>query len=128
MRRRQAHTLSNDTTTQAAVSRRGFLRRAGITGAVAAGLIGVADVAGLSSASAASQSNSGSKVTGRTTTRGVATNSNCSSCGGFFSCQCNVCCPPGYCCYHVSGCCGSHHVCLTRPSGGCAGSFKCIFC
>ncbi len=56
MRRQQALTTSTGPTAQVATSRRGFLRRAGITGAAVAGMIGLADIAGLSPALAGSQS------------------------------------------------------------------------
>ncbi len=129
MRRQQSRALSSGTTTHAATSRRGFLRRAGITSAVAAGIIGAADVAGLSPAFADNQGSMRYKVTGRTTrVLGPGASPSCCSCGNFFSCQCGGCCPPGTCCYHVSGCCGTFHVCLTRPRNGCSGSVGCYCC
>jgi hypothetical protein len=128
MRRQKSPTLPSGTTAQAAVSRRGFLRRAGITGAVAAGLVGIADVAGLSPAHASTKAPVRYKITGQTI-RAMRPDepANCCSTGGFFHCECNGCCPAGYCCYHVSGCCGSRHVCLLRP-GSCSGSTGIVCC
>jgi hypothetical protein len=72
------------------VSRRSFLRRAGVTGAAAAAMIGIADVAGMSSAFA-------------------ATRKRPASCGCFETCrytprQCNggKACPSGKCCFTCS--------------------------
>lgn len=126
---------------QAETSRRGFLRRAGITGAVAAGLLGVADVAGVSPAFAGRASiyvklkhgdyalKNGKYVFlghGAVPTKCPT----CSECGHYESCNCGGCCPPGTCCIvYPRTCCGSNHRCVTRPPGGCGAILQsCICC
>jgi anaerobic selenocysteine-containing dehydrogenase len=130
MQTRQMRDLSRHWMEQPTTSRRGFLRRAGITGAVTAGLIGVSEVAGLSPASA---QGSGSVQRFKVSEGGIqllrpGESPNCCSCGNYVYCQCGGCCPSGTCCYHVSGCCGTVRLCLPRPSRGCTGSTGCLCC
>ena len=112
-------------TEQAETSRRGFLRRAGLTGAVAAGFVGIADVTGLSSALAAASP----KLTGQKHAHGEvlqglepgedASGARRSDYCVYQSCNCHGCCPSGTCCYYCTGNCGNFHTCFRRPSGGC---------
>lgn len=90
-------------------SRRQFLRRAGITGALTAGLLGTAEVTGLSSALA-----SPSQPRGHQAKR---------SCGSFCKytyspghCGPNGAkCPPGSCCFYQSGgCCTNRYNCIVH--------------
>lgn len=97
-------------------SRRDFLRRAGVTGALAAGLIGGADLLGMSSAMASTHH--GAKRTGRSPgpcTETYQCRQTPGQCGG-------PCSPSGHCCYTCTGCGvtqkGCHSTC--SPSfGGC---------
>jgi hypothetical protein len=94
-----------------ATTRRNFLRRAGITGAAAAALIGGADLAGLTPAYARSQK-------ARAGARGKTACAGCSygctytpgKCGG---------CGTGGCCFTCTGSCGTLrqcHPCSDRPA------------
>ncbi|HEY7143650.1 MAG TPA: hypothetical protein VH637_05330 [Streptosporangiaceae bacterium] len=92
-------------------TRRHFLRRAGISGAIAAALVGVTDAAGLSQA--------------------LASTKRPQNCGGgnqfcaYSPRQCNggKACPPGYCCYHCTGCGGNYFSCI--PTGSCKSFSAC---
>jgi hypothetical protein len=80
-------------------SRRGFLRRAGITGALAAGFIGTAEVAGLSTALAA-RSGPGTRripFPCQSICKFVYSPGRCAPGGGK--------CPSGSCCFYQSGSC-----------------------
>lgn len=128
MRRgRRAHGLAARGTEQAVTSRRSFLRRAGITGAVAAGFVGVADVTGLSSTrAAASPGSRGQKHTHGEVLHGyepgeAASGARRSDYCVYQSCNCHGCCPSGTCCYYCTGNCGTFHTCFRKPSGGCGG-------
>jgi hypothetical protein len=121
MRSRKTH----GTITQSAMARRGFLRMTGITTAVTAGILGVADVAGLSPAFADSQQ----QPTGRVTSLPRPASASCCWYGSYSGCNCSGCCPPGSCCYVWPAGCGKKgfHSCCARPSGGCSGS-RCRAC
>lgn len=99
-------------------SRRQFLRRAGVTGALTAAVIGGAEVTGLTSAFASTKS------ANRPLYRLEGVNSP-DVCTGFCNYtytprQCNGGrpCPPGYCCftYTCGGTCGSgtHKACIAH--------------
>jgi hypothetical protein len=135
MRGWTARTSDQETTEHDSTSRRGFLRKAGITGAAAVGMIGLADMIGLSPAHASTSTKASSQKTVQRFTFtdeglrlvGADVSPECCSCGNFFQCQCGGCCPSGTCCYHVSGCCGTFHVCLP-PGNGCPGRVACVCC
>lgn len=91
------------------MGRRNFLRRIGLTGAIAAGLVGVADVAGVSPTMAAQRG------TNRTSDAPATCCWNCV----FTHCGCNGCCPAGYCCYVCTtskGTCSSYNQCCPRTN------------
>lgn len=102
--------MSDHASAEEGSTRRHFLRRAGITSAVAAALVGVADVAGVSQALAGTRRR---------------------NCGhGSQTCtyaprHCNGGnpCPPGNCCYHCVGCGGNHYTCI--PTGSCKSFTAC---
>jgi hypothetical protein len=109
------------------VSRRGFLRKAGITGAVASGVLGAAEIAGLSPALAAKARSRGHATWtgGRLLAAGEATpDCNCTATCTYQSCNCNGCCPAGTCCYHCNGSCGSFKSCFTRLGTTCPGTMN----
>jgi hypothetical protein len=83
---------------EAGSTRRHFLRRAGITGALAAAFVGAADAAGLGKALAS---------TSRRCGHGILT---CT----YTPRQCNGGrpCSPGWCCYHCVGPCENVHTCI----------------
>ena len=82
-----------------ATSRRHFLRRAGITGALTAGFIGTAEVAGLSSAVAARSRPLNSKIPDpcQSICKYVYSPGRCGPNGAK--------CPSGSCCFYQSGAC-----------------------
>ena len=82
-----------------ATSRRHFLRRAGITGALTAGFIGTAEVAGLSSAFAARSRPLNSKIPDpcQSICKYVYSPGRCGPNGAK--------CPSGSCCFYQSGAC-----------------------
>jgi hypothetical protein len=82
-------------------SRRDFLRRAGVTGALAAGLAGGADLLGISSAMASTHH--GAKRPGRSPNAPCTQAYHCQQTPG----QCRggtACTPSGHCCYTCRGC------------------------
>jgi len=88
-------------------SRRQFLRRTGITAAVAAAFVGAADIAGMSSASAAVKHKNG---------RAASPDACCVSCT-YTPGHCNggKACPSGECCFRcVNNCGGTSFECLTH--------------
>jgi anaerobic selenocysteine-containing dehydrogenase len=100
-------------------SRRDFLRRAGMAGALAAGLAGGAELLGMSSASAATQRRVRKVSQGRSDAPCTETYRCVQSpgkCGG--PCQ-----PSGHCCYTCTGCgvtlVGCHDTCSTSFGGCC---------
>jgi hypothetical protein len=101
--------------------RRAFLRRAGITAAVAAAFAGVADVVGLSAASGAVRESSARHIDLRGEKTGVPDGT--SSCT-YVRCGCpqsdHGCCYPGYCCYHCTGTCFTGPVCFARSITHCS--------
>jgi hypothetical protein len=91
-------------------SRRHFLRRMGVTGAVAAAMVGVSDLAGLGQALASSgrrNCGNGSQTCTYTPRR----------CNGGRPCA------PGYCCYHCVGCGLNRYTCI--PTGSCKSFTAC---
>ena len=98
-------------------SRRNFLRRAGITGAVAAAFIGTAEVTGLSSAMAAANQ--------RSSKRNNSPDSCPDKCIYTYTPErCGGQCPSGSCCYHqssTSDCCVNRFNCI---AGHCGSNFS----
>lgn len=96
-------------------SRRNFLRKAGLMGAVAAALTGGAEVVGLTPASAAGRTNC--------TCYGACTRASC-HCYGDAHAGSDGCCKSGYCCYectttHGCGGIGSYTICISRSASHC---------
>lgn len=112
----------NGTASHGDMVRRAFLRKAGITGAMTAAVVGVADMAGLTSASAASRK-PGAVPAGFTVSLGSPDSAASSSSCTFVHCGCGTngrtCCSPGLCCYHCSGNCVSGKICLSRSTTHC---------
>jgi hypothetical protein len=85
-------------------SRRHFLRRAGITSALAAAIVGGADMAGLSSASAGTR---GTNKACNSRCQYTYTPGRCAPNGGS--------CPSGSCCYYQCGpCCVCRYNCIAH--------------
>lgn len=82
-------------------SRRQFLRRAGITAAVAAAFAGTAEMAGMSSAAAAAK---GQKRRYCCTSYTYAP----------YHCNNGHACPSGQCCFHWVNCYGSGYACIAH--------------
>lgn len=99
-------------------SRRNFLRKAGLMGAVAAALAGGAEAVGLTPASAASKSNC--------VCYGDCSYQGC-NCYGDAHAGSNGCCDSGYCCYiceatHPCGP-GGYSICISRNASRCASHY-----
>jgi hypothetical protein len=85
-------------------SRRQFLRRAGVAGALGAALVGGAEMTGLSSALASSKKTGKPQACARTCVYTYTPR----QCNGGKSC------PGGECCFTASGPCCSGKVCMAR--------------
>jgi hypothetical protein len=101
-----------------ASDRRSFLKRAGVTGAIAAALVGGAEVTGLSSAMAATKH--GSKSSGPDL-------GCCVKCTYTpYKCKNGAACPSGQCCFHCvcnsPSCCSPYYSCI---SGHCSTFTEC---
>jgi anaerobic selenocysteine-containing dehydrogenase len=90
-------------------SRRQFLKRAGVTGALSAAVLGGAEVAGLSSAFAST----------RNPKRPRSCNGHCTYTYTPYKCNGGKACPSGECCFYQSceGTCGTSHGYGCRAHG-----------
>lgn len=139
--------MDNDTAqTQAAGTRRKFLRQVGMGGAAVAALVGLTDLAGIPSALAETRSSpAGSRTAKRKSVRDVtagpdADEALCTTItaiysGGHCKGTAGAACPTNNCCYHFSGSVDGYaaffNMCYPTNTGranGCPSDFAAVLC